>query len=512
MAEPKKPASPSGTEANDGEQKLAASVNLPRMEATGPGDPDVPLLHVELKPSGPSVPQPSREFWKAIRTATNRIAFPRLHEYLDKVFCVAAQESGDNGRAVKADHGAAVRSAMIPHLQSVHGYRLLKAMVELFLLRGCGFKWTLADEVMLSQERGEIYNDTFNQVAQYLKIPAEQLRNSLTSGDPHLELHYFGKVRAENLTGNNATAAGPLCKGVLDERVDIRTAPCLLELIWNYWHEQGALVQAINVVALRFQNRIDPQGRNPLVNLNLAPLHGISPLLFGYIQDEYNRLTIQRRAYEYDHHYGLTLYGKAVKPLQSVDSRSKFIEAFHHLLHRTARFYRQDDDLTVKADGFPVLQALKEVHLLLTQGMHNQYGDLPWTSRVEMLVQEWLLARPEIAQFLNSRPMVPYQEGWMAQVDTLKKMFGWPEASVSHFRDLGVFGEQLLLSIRFHLWLNESSPDPAAEWAREWRPEIQSYIHAYRAVTGVDLLVEPVNTTPPSTLLRDRLTQAPSAV
>ena len=43
------------------------------------------------------------------------------------------------------------------------------------------------------------------------------------------------------------------------------------------------------------------------------------------------------------------------------------------------------DDTTVVADGFPVLNALKEVHLLLTQGAHNQYGDLPWTARQEML-------------------------------------------------------------------------------------------------------------------------------
>jgi len=39
-------------------------------------------------------------------------------------------------------------------------------------------------------------------------------------------------------------------------------------------------------------------------------------------------------------------------------------------------FYKQDDDTTVKADAFPVLNALKEVHLVLSQGAHNQFGDL----------------------------------------------------------------------------------------------------------------------------------------
>jgi len=38
------------------------------------------------------------------------------------------------------------------------------------------------------------------------------------------------------------------------------------------------------------------------------------------------------------------------------------------------------------ADAFPVLNALREVHLLLAEGAHNQYGDLPWTARHEMLM------------------------------------------------------------------------------------------------------------------------------
>ena len=56
-----------------------------------------------------------------------------------------------------------------------------------------------------------------------------------------------------------------------------------------------------------------------------------------------------------------------------------------------------------------------------------------------------------------------------------------------HFRDLAVFGEQLLLGIRFGAWTTVNDPEQAANWARYWRPEVQGYIHAYRAVTGVDL-------------------------
>ena len=49
-------------------------------------------------------------------------------------------------------------------------------------------------------------------------------------------------------------------------------------------------------------------------------------------------------------------------------------------------FYKEDDDTTVIADGFPLLNALRETHLLLAEGAHNQFGDLPSTARAEMLM------------------------------------------------------------------------------------------------------------------------------
>ncbi len=44
-----------------------------------------------------------------------------------------------------------------------------------------------------------------------------------------------------------------------------------------------------------------------------------------------------------------------------------------------------------------------------------------------------------------------------------------------------------LLSIRYGNWSDVNDREQAGNWARYWRPEIQGYIHAYRAVTGVDL-------------------------
>ena len=135
----------------------------------------------------------------------------------------------------------------------------------------------------------------------------------------------------------------------------------------------------------------------------------------------------------------------------------------------TSIFYKEDDDTTVVADGFPLLNALKEVHILLTEGSHNQYGDLPSMARQEMLMQEWILARPEMREFLPTRIMVAYAEPWMDRVDAMKKIQGWSETSVYHFRDLGVFGEQILLSIRFAAWAEAFNAEQGANWARFWR-------------------------------------------
>ena len=75
----------------------------------------------------------------------------------------------------------------------------------------------------------------------------------------------------------------------------------------------------------------------------------------------------------------------------------------------------------------------------------------------------------------------------MDRVDSVKQMYGWTDVSITHFRDMGVYGEQILLSIRYGNWSVINDPQQAANWARYWRPEIQRYTHAYRSATGADL-------------------------
>jgi hypothetical protein len=110
--------------------------------------------------------------------------------------------------------------------------------------------------------------------------------------------------------------------------------------------------------------------------------------------------------------------------------------------------------------------------------------------------------------------MVPYGEAWMDRVDTVKQLFNWTDTSITYFHDLAVHGEQIILSLRYGNWSQINDGASATNWARFWRPEIQRYIHAYRAVTGVDLSLDMVDTgraneryLQPSVHLRNRLAQ-----
>jgi hypothetical protein len=282
---------------------------------------------------------------------------------------------------------------------------------------------------------------------------------------------------------------GDECDDPSESYLTTVTDPILIELIWSYWHEEGMLVQAMNAINRRFQN-IRNGNRDPLANLEIDPLRPLNNIFWGYIQDSQHRLTISRRTYEYDHHYGIRLLGKAIPDFSPADSRSKFLQSFHNLLYRCSLYFKESDDTTIFPDAFPVLNALRETHLILAEGAHNQFGDLPTVSRIEMLMEQWILSRPEIREFLGGRVMVPYDEPWMDRVDTMKTLQGWTSTSVSYFHDLARFGEQIILGIRYGNWSQINDRDSAGNWADFWRDAIQRYIHSYYTVTGVDLSAE----------------------
>jgi len=457
-----------------------------KIKASPPAKGDT--LRVALQRSA-AVRTREQPLWSLIRSCTTAIGGSNYTSFIERVLCPQPGTSFGNlpARATRLS-----REARDVETYGVGAYGLLKTATQVFLLLECGGCHAEIKDLDIDEESARLGETvTIQQIVDRLGV-------YLGSG----HLPYIDRV-LDNAFRGQKEITRPHCYGVLSSRIQV---PCLLELIWSYWHEEGMLVQTMGAITRRFQNVRGPGDRDPLAHLEIDPLRPLNNLLWGYIQDEWNLLTVKRRAYEYDHHYGMAIYGKAVPPLQPADSRSKFLEGFHNLLHASSNFFKEDNDTTVIADGFPLLNALKEVHLLLAQGAHNQFGDLPWTARTEMLMQQWLLSRPEMRDFLQSRAMVPYKEPWMAPVDTMKALQGWSNITVTHFRDLGVYGEQILLSVRYGDWIDINDEDSAKNWARYWRPEIQGYLHAYRAVTGVDLTnPDAVDHTMPTVHLQKRL-------
>ena len=406
--------------------------------------------------------------------------------------------------AIAVDH----KDAPLIKIHGTLAYEVLRIVTEAFLLTRCG---PACIDFRSTAERGTLLEDIVDEDAARLELDedtyAVRVQDYLSqfvnatdqAATPYLQLI------AQQLALNRHKG-DPLTK-LYASRYQ---CPLMLELIWSYWHEEGMLSQTMNAIGIRFQNRRSRPGNDPLANMEIDPLRPLNNILWGWIQSDYKRLSVQRRAYEYDHHYGLTLMGKAVPPLLSADSRSKFLESFHTLLFVTQRYYDDASNTTIIPDGFPLLNALRGTHLILSEGAHNQYGDLPWTSRVEMLIEQWLLARPEMREFLRGRAMVPYRQPWMGQVDTMKKLQGWTDVTVTHFHELATCGEAVLLSVRHGPWATNNNQANAKAWADYWRPETQRYIYAYKAVTGVDLTAEPPNNTIPAHLLSQRLSQQQS--
>jgi hypothetical protein len=500
----------------------------------------MPTVPVQLKRSL-RTGTPEILAWRIIQRSAEALSFNNYKAFMDAVLCNDQEAFKRLGQAVQktiksdTDENPLIHlneSRFLPYTDA-EAYRLLKVATEAFLMVNCGIDLRttvgrtpprgsgvagLIDDAAYTEminEHGvedasgqnpvewwekylQIVNGSGSYVLPYLLL----IRNKLP--DLRIKRNIFGPQIPFEVNIEEEQ-----CYGILSEKL---LHPCMTELIWSYWHEEGMLVQTMNAISRRFQNVRGPADRDPLAMMEIDPLRPLNNVLWGYLQDEQHRLSLVRRAYEYNHHYGLTLEGKGVPQLRPADSRSQFLEAFHQLLHQAAVFYKQNDDTTVVADGFPLLNALRDLHMVLSEGAHNQFGDLPTTARIEMLMEQWLLARPEFREYLPSRIMVAYPEPWMDRVDVMKRLQGWTDSSITHFRFLAIHGEQILLSIRFTRWSDINDAELAAIWARVFRNQVQGYIHAYRAVTGVDLSAEMATTeqrelitTLPSVLLRRRL-------
>ncbi|MVN77794.1 hypothetical protein GO988_15795 [Hymenobacter sp. HMF4947] len=429
--------------------------------------------------------------WGLIRRRT--LNFSRYRGFIDRVLCTQDGKEGKQAR----DYAQA---RQLPFSRAA-SYTMLKYATEFFMMQEAG----LAIDDEMDIQGGNLNLQRPNRLGNTDELrriggPAfslgalrdnylEQLENEEGKVLPYFKLIREKLSEVPLKDPKDLIGGDDICYGILKSKLQ---SPPLIELIWSYWHEEGGLVQTMNALSLRFQNVRRPgPGPDPLANLAIDPLRPLGNVIWGYIEDERNRLTMNRRNLEYQYEYGFGLIGRGVQPIAVAENRAFFLRGFHNLLRACIEFYQQANFTTVIPDGFPILNHLREVHLTLAEGAHNQYGDLPWTARGEMLTQQWILARPEVREFLGGRIMVPYTEPWMDRVDNMKSLQGWNPTNITHFHDLGAFGEQLLLSIRYGSWNSLTvGATNAANWAHYWREEIQRYIHAYKAVTGIDLATD----------------------
>ena len=147
------------------------------------------------------------------------------------------------------------------------------------------------------------------------------------------------------------------------------------------------LVQTLNHILARFQNRRIAPARDPLARFDLNPLLPLRNLLWGFVEDEHGRLTVRRRAAEYEYEYGLPLIGRAVPPPAHAGGAARAVpRGVPHAAARGARLLQGARRQTVDADAFPLLSSLREVPPGARPGRAQPVRRDAVAARAEMLV------------------------------------------------------------------------------------------------------------------------------
>ena len=262
--------------------------------------------------------------WLVIRRSTDAIAFRNYRKFIDLVLCNVVDGLEGKLNDMFGARAGDIRTMLKERLRDrnlpftdVEAYRLLKVATEAFLMVNCGvalqqYPFEQADlDDLIARVSGDSSFD-LDRLGRIWEKYLLEVNGSTYETLPYLEMvmRKFPDVALKNSVFSAMTGTGAAperCYGILLQKL---TSPCLLELIWSYWHEEGMLVQTLNAISVRFQNR---RGRgvngDPLANMEIDPLRPLNNLLWGYIQDEQHRLSVVRRAYEYDHHYGLRAAG-----------------------------------------------------------------------------------------------------------------------------------------------------------------------------------------------------------
>ena len=203
----------------------------------------------------------------SIRKGTDALGFDRYFDFMNWIFCNDGDREMPEAISRKPNLlGDNARRRFLPFTDT-DAYRNIKVATESFVMANCG---------VFSHFREGDADYVQNQVG----IPDRVTPGSLTHG-LHEYMHsvsapgvkellpYLAIVRRKLIDQNvKVKDIGDIvlgaderntgqCYGLLRHRL---TCPCLLELIWCYWQEEGMLVQTMNALTRRFQNMRSPMG------------------------------------------------------------------------------------------------------------------------------------------------------------------------------------------------------------------------------------------------------------
>ena len=149
---------------------------------------------------------------------------------------------------------------------NVDRYRLLKAATEVFMMTHCGVDLDDFSDVDLDEESRRL-----NRTVEPGDLEA-QMRDYLArvpGGDGEFldVLPYLGLIRLQlrDVRRRSTTTTTTRRRSATASSPRSSRNPCFLELIHSYWLDEGGLVQTLNAITWRFQNRTAARpGRDPL--------------------------------------------------------------------------------------------------------------------------------------------------------------------------------------------------------------------------------------------------------
>ncbi|MGH8614459.1 MAG: hypothetical protein ACREYF_21170, partial [Gammaproteobacteria bacterium] len=230
-------------------------------------------------------PTDDQALWVAIRNRTDAISFDRYNAFINRLLCPVTPtiepcdppNFTDEGPATcdpctsgteAKDYGAPTVEEirgnlnLRPNIYGPDAYYLLKLAAQAFLIFESG--------IVIDHPRNIVTGvPDPSQAVPGLEDPEFRLGRSVDLGEitgiltnylstvvgtvggrglPYLKRIVGALIATANARGERL----PFCGEILQHRF---SCPSLLELIWSYWEEEGMLVQTMNAISRRFQNR-----------------------------------------------------------------------------------------------------------------------------------------------------------------------------------------------------------------------------------------------------------------